>query len=305
VSPRGHFCRFLGIGLGGGRGKTTAVARLEVGPDRAQLVLAEARVRREHRGGGSPPHEGDAEGPFRDAVLLDYLDRWVDDDTVVAMDAPLTLPPCVACRLPCPGIEACEVPAVAWMRTHARTLSSRRGRRDPQKPLVSPYTQRPTEILLEHATLQPRETLGQGMGPLAARAAYLRRATSPRLRLNENLLEVHPRATLIRRFGPRVERESRRGETEATWGTRAHMLEELAGALRFDRVWPELVVRNVHVFHAVVSAFTGHGWAREGWSGPAQLLPEAADPDVRAAVREIEARWTVDGWIWVPPPAGA
>ncbi|MFO0636116.1 MAG: hypothetical protein U0168_25045 [Nannocystaceae bacterium] len=39
-------------------------------------------------------------------------------------------------------------------------------------------------------SVQPREALGQGTGPLAARAAFLRRRLSPRLRLHENLIEV-------------------------------------------------------------------------------------------------------------------
>ena len=36
-----------------------------------------------------------------------------------------------------------------------------RGRSDPQKPAVTPYTQRATELVLVGAGYQPRETLGQ------------------------------------------------------------------------------------------------------------------------------------------------
>lgn len=302
MSARGHFRRFVGISLGGGRGKTTAVARIELSERGASLVLAEARVRREHRGGGAPG-DSEAVGPFRDGVLLDYLARWVDEDTAVAVDAPLTLPPCVPCQLACPGIEACEVAAVAWMRDHATLLSKRSGRSDPGKPLVTPYTQRPTELLLEHATLQPRETLGQGMGPLAARAAYLRRATSPRLRLNENFIEVHPRATLIRLFGAEEEKGTRRGDTAATWAARKQLLEALAGGIEFDRVWPELVVRNIHVFHAVVCAFTVFLWASESWKGPDDLRADEEDEGVIEALDQLADRWLLDGWIWAPPRA--
>jgi hypothetical protein len=49
-------------------------------------------------------------------------------------------------------------------------------------------------------------------------------------------------------------------------------LGQLVEGLEYDRVWPDLVVRNVHVFHAVVSAFTAYFWAREGWTGPEDLL---------------------------------
>ena len=333
--------RFVGISLGGGRGKTTAVARLEFVPtsgdaqlaeqaaasrealdedtrrSRAEaqtrahapggsLVLAEARARWGQRGGGDVGDDADT-APFRDEVLVRWIDRWLDDATVVACDAPLTLPPCVRCQLACPGLENCTVPVVVWMRRNAGRLSLRRGRSDPGKPAVTPYTQRATELLLERATLEPREALGQGMGPLAARAAYLRRALSPRLRLHENLLEVHPRATLIRMFGGREERRTRHGTTEQTWQTRKRMLGQLVADLEFDRVWPDLVVRNVHVFHAVVAAFSSYFWAREGWRGPEDLLAEGrSDGDAPAlelahAVDELGDLWLEDGWIWAPP----
>ncbi len=299
---RARLRRFVGISLGGGRGKTTAVARLEARGD--QLTLTEARTRFGQRGGGEIEGGGATpEAPFRDDVLLDWFERWVDERTVVAFDAPLTLPPCVRCQLACPGIAACEVPVVAWMRRHGENLVIRTGRSDPGKPSVTPYTQRATELLLERATLQPREALGQGMGPLAARAAYLRRALSPKLRLHENLIEVHPRATLIRMFGPRDERRTRHGSAIQTWETRKRMLGQLVEGLAFDRVWPDLVVRNVHVFHAVVSAFTAYFWAREGWRGPEDLLVGASEDagELAKAVDELGDLWMEDGWIWAPP----
>lgn len=312
LGARAQFRRFVGISLGGGRGKTTAVARLELRD--GALTLAEARTRWGQRGGGEveapdPAHPaGDlGEAAFRDDVLLRWFDRWVDDATVVAFDAPLTLPPCVRCELACPGLDACTVPVVAWMRRHGDALVIRTGRSDPGKPTITPYTQRATELLLERATLQPREALGQGMGPLAARAAYLRRALSPRLRMHENLIEVHPRATLIRRFGSRAERRTRHGSATQTWDVRKQMLTELVEGVTFDRVWPDLVVRNVHVFHAVVSAFTAYFWAIQGWRGPEDLLPAAGEDagGLGQAIDELGDLWLTDGWIWVPPTAAA
>src|SRR5690606_24497942 len=154
--------------------------------------------------------EGDA--LFRDDVVVEYLDRWVDDATVVAINAPLSLPPCIQCQLPCPTMARCSVDVVAWMRTWAPRLLSR-GRSDPHKPAVTPYTQRATEVLWAATGVRPREALGQGTGPLAARAAYLRRTLSPRLRLHENLLEVHPRATVAILAGDEAERRCRHGES--------------------------------------------------------------------------------------------
>jgi len=38
----------------------------------------------------------------------------------------------------------------------------------------------------------PREALGQGMGPLTARACFLARALADRFTLNDSLIEVFP-----------------------------------------------------------------------------------------------------------------
>lgn len=314
TSPTRRFTRFVGVALGGGRGKTTAVARLErvdVAADQPPRVrLAEARLRHGHRGSGEEGGEGSGDPLFRDEVLVAYLERWVDDDTVVAIDAPLTLPPCIRCALACPGVQACTVPVVTWMRRHAPALHAAR-RSDPGKPAVTPYTQRAVDVLLTHVGLSPRESLGQGMGPLAARAAYLRRVLSPRLRLHENLIEVHPPATISRLFGAEVERRHRRSDSEQAWELRKRMLAALESCLAFDFVWPEVVVRSPHVFEAVIAALSAFLWAHEAWQGPSDLLPPApaaaADtvaPDpLKAAVEGLEDRWLEDGWIWVPPAA--
>ncbi|MCY1063325.1 DUF429 domain-containing protein [Nannocystis sp. RBIL2] len=314
TSPARRFTRFIGVALGGGRGKTTAVARLErveTEGDAPRVRLAEARLRHGHRGSGEEGGEGGGDPLFRDEVLVAYLQRWVSDDTVVAIDAPLTLPPCIRCPLACPGVQACTVPVVAWMRKHAPALHAAR-RSDPGKPAVTPYTQRAVDVLLTHVGLSPRESLGQGMGPLAARAAYLRRALSPLLRLHENLIEVHPPATVTRLFGAEVEHRHRRSDSEQAWELRKRMLTALEPMLAFDFVWPEVVVRSPHVFDAVIAGVTAFLWAHQGWQGPLDLLPaqsaaasETVTPDpLRAAIAGLEDRWLEDGWIWVPPAPG-
>jgi hypothetical protein len=313
TAPREGFRRFIGIDLGGGRGKNTAVARLEITKSVdgcVRLGVSEAKVRYGQRGtgqlsdepaGGRSARGGDA--LFRDDVLVDYLERWVDEHTVVAVDAPLTLPPCIRCSLPCPGVSECTVPVVQWMSRWAPQLR-RRGQSDRAKPSVTPYTQRATEVLWAAMGVRPREALGQGTGPLAARAAYLRRILSPRLRLHENLLEVHPKATLIRLVGSAMERRTRHGDAESVWNARKKVLSGLSEGIAFDYVWPELVVRNTHVFYAVVCAYTGFLWSRRRWRGPAQLRKPDTEPEqdvVREAANDLSDLWIEDGWIFAPP----
>src|SRR5262249_30173740 len=154
-----------------GKGKNTAVARLLL--DSAGGVRVEEVTAREPEGNG-------AAVPFYDRELLAYLCRF-SDEAVVAVDAPLTLTTCVRCREPvCPGLNACVDPTVVWMRTVGESLLTNGGGRN-GKPLITPYTQRATEVWLhKRAGILPRETLGQGMGPLTARARHLTRALEGR-----------------------------------------------------------------------------------------------------------------------------
>jgi predicted RNase H-like nuclease len=289
------FRTFIGVDLGGGKGKTTAIARLRLlsgpaGPD------GEAGVVLDDSGG---------EQPWYDERLIDYLLRHAGE-AVVAIDAPLTLPVCVRCTLPaCPTPPRCEVPVVRWFTERAN------GSRQNGKPVYTPYTQRATEVLLyEQDGILPRETLGQGMGPLTARAAYLRRALAGAYRLNENLLEVYPKATLARLFpdtepeagqvrpnrgiiykdgngriprgsGSRVARHYKRSGHALS--VRQQILESLPRLAFGPGQWREFALQSDHRLDAVLCAYTAYLWARDGWEMPADPIYEE------------------DGWIWFPP----
>jgi hypothetical protein len=268
-----NFLHVLGVDLGGGKGKKTALATLRIDPQEGATVVEIA------------PRAGAA--PLYDQALLTLL-RGFGDDTLLAVDAPLTLPPCLRCRVSlCPGQRDCVDGGVMQMRrtvaAHDAALD-RDGRRG--KPSITPYTQRATEVhLLYERGMTPREALGQGTGPLAARAAHLVRALTDRFRLNENLIEVSPKATLTALGFTRpykkhlLERE-----------TRAEVLEALSDELRFGPgVWRESCVQSDHLFDAVICAFTGYLWAKEGWQDQIAADGDGARPE--------------DGWIWVPPAA--
>ena len=271
---RRNFIHVLGIDLGGGKGKKTALATLRVDADGATVIEI-------------APRAGAA--PLYDAALIDAA-RSSGDGALLCIDAPLTLPPCLRCTVPvCPGQTECVDPAVIDMRALAAAAATAEADRDGRrgKPPVTPYTQRTTEVYLaHHLGVVPREALGQGTGPLAARAAHLTRALADRFRLNENLLEVYPKGTLAA-LGFSRPYKKHLHERE----TRAHVLEALSSDLRFGPgVWRELCIQSDHLFEAVICAFTGYLWARDAWTAPEQV---AAGGRLR------------DGWIWLPPMAAA
>lgn len=263
------FRSFLGVDLGGGKGKTTAVARLRSENGHVRVVEVGTR----HRPSGRY---------FYDDILGAYLMEHAAD-ALLAIDAPLTTTACVRCQLSvCQTLSACQDPTIAWFREQGSLLLAKNGARPNGKPATTPYTQRACEILLhaQHGIL-PRETLGQSMGPLTARAAYLRRALESKFRLGANLIEVYPKATLALLFGRSARRYRRHPDT---WLTRVQMLEALSEELRFD-TWREGCLQNDHCFDAVIAAYTGYLWARDGWQWP----------------EEHRAVFAEDGWIWFPP----
>jgi hypothetical protein len=293
---RDRYTTFVGIDLGGAKGKSTAVARLGLfDGDRRAAAVEEVRTR--FRG---------AE-PWGDDALVDYVTS-LGDGVVVAIDAPLTVPACVRCVRPaCPGYQGCEDPATVWLRTVGADLREQAMAADqdriaavpagavarvpppPPSRAMAPYTHRCTEVLLHYGhDLVPRENLSQANSPIAARAAHLRRVLAGRgFALNENLLEVSPRGTVHALFGGRRARGYKRDADP--WQTRAAIVEDLDATLRFapsSRLAREEVLRNDHCFDALLAGYTAFLWARDGWTMPdGETTPFAED-----------------GWIWIPPP---
>jgi predicted RNase H-like nuclease len=255
------FHTFIGVDLGGGKGKNTALARLALVHSGVQVL--------DYGTGGR-------DAPWYDDRLIAYL-REHADGALVAVDAPLTMPSCVRCTLPSyPTLDLCEVPIIRWFRGRGNGT-----RAAGKKPQYTPYTQRASEVLLheEHHIL-PRETLGQGMGPLAARGAYLRHALAGTHALDDNLIEVYPKATIAQLFSARVAGRYKRSAESPQ--TRLTILNELHDLSFAPGAWREHGLANDHKFDAVICAYTAYLW----WRG---RCVQPADEVVRD-----------DGWIWFP-----
>jgi predicted nuclease with RNAse H fold len=252
-----EFSTFIGVDLGGGKGKNTAVARLALDPAGVKVL---------DYGTGK-------DAPWYDERLIGFLRQ--QPDAVVGIDAPLSMPACVRCLLPsCPTQQHCDVPILKWFRERPQAAPR-------SKPRYTPYTQRASEVVLhEDFKILPRETLGQGMGPLASRGTYLVRALAGTHALNDNLIEVYPKATITRLFTPKVAGRYKRSAESPR--TRLDILNQLTDLTFAPGAWREDGLANDHKFDAIICAYTAYLW----WRG-------RCEPPTSDVVRD-------DGWIWFP-----
>lgn len=285
---RRSFTRFIGVDLGGGRGKTTAVAELRSGERGAEVIEVATRAAPRN------PATHDAAKPWTDESLVQRL-GVPSADMVIAIDAPLTQSACNRCERPvCPGMEECADPAVVWLRSEGRSLVRKVAvetangvtqlNGSTAQARLAPYTHRATEVVMTYGRgLLPASALGAANGAIAARANHLRkRLRNAGFELHTNLIEVSPAATIAALCGVRASRGYKRDADP--WQTRALILEQL-GDLAFgarSRMAREDVLQNDHCFDAVIAAYTAYLWAREGWTTPDGCFGE-------------------DGWIVSPP----
>jgi predicted nuclease with RNAse H fold len=194
--------------------------------------------------------------------------------TLIAIDAPLTLPPCLTCPSFCrgPGRGLCELRAAEAVWAVAG----------------NPVTERLTEVRLR-AELESGPLPAMRIAQIAARGVALaRRILAGGTRLGPpgavEVLEVYPYASLSRlgqgdiRLSPRA-----KGEDEDAFAAR--LLEGLA--THVDGVEDHSnVLLTTHVRDALVAAYTG-------WLSPDGLEQPPGDYNVAS------------GWIWLPKAATA
>jgi predicted nuclease with RNAse H fold len=253
--------RVLGIDLAGTSSDKTGYALVH-GDEHPELLEADLQPRAK-----SP---GQAEGQ-----LLELIDHFKVDR--LAIDAPLTLPPCLTCPTYCRGPDPnlCELQSARSMWEGGSNPVSRRPCEDEARAAVP--------------GLDPKPTMGLGI--ITARAVALvrkleNRGLPPASLVRGELLEVYPRATLARlgtqdsSLAPKADRESvadfcdrvASGLGGSTVGLRG--VDQLRSRLESSH----------DVIDAALSAYTG-------WLYPDGLEPPPKDFNVAS------------GWIWYPKPA--
>lgn len=213
---------YVGVDLGGAKGSTTGVA-----------LLKESRGR---------PTVFRLESPVGDAALLRAMLSHGRKLEVVAIDAPLTLPPCLRCGMDeCPGVEECDDPYAG--------------------SLESPYTQRHTEAWIKRELgIRPMPTMVLGM--ITSRGIHV----TKRLRSSgvRDVIEVYPKATLYslarseafggKRFASAIKGYKRK---RADISHIRYLTVKLSAHLDFGD-WLESCWEDHNLFDAVISGYTAY-----------------------------------------------
>jgi predicted nuclease with RNAse H fold len=236
----------LGIDLGGARMATTGWVLLQ--GDARPTVTGAGRL-------AKASTVADAE---------ESLARLIADASadVVAVDAPLTLPPCLTCPPYCRG------PSPAGCELQSSKLTWEVG--------GNPLTERLCEVLLrEELAAGPLPTMR--IGQIAARGVALARRLE---RGTARVIEVYPYASLHRlghwdaQLKPRAKGEADRDFTSRVVGGLARYIDGLCDTQAFA---------SPHVLDALVAGYTGWLWP-DGLESPPSDFNEWA------------------GWIWAPRP---
>lgn len=246
--------RFLGLDLGGARSARTSLAILESYPKERKIFLLDVQDRVIPQTVEPADHHIDF-----DSVLLERITASIQNPNdfrgILAINAPLDLPPCIFCtRKYCPMPAKCTVSEVVFMRQQ-------------NPPALIPYLHRPAEVwakkhlspeLPKDFRVDIEEALGSNRAPLASRFHFLRRHIPEVI-----FAEVWPKISIARL--------AISGVIPRKWATQFRTLEEGSEARaqiletiikRFDLFIYERDQKNLadhlSAFDAFICAFTAY-----------------------------------------------
>src|SRR3990167_4715063 len=104
---------FGGLSLAGGKRRGTSLVLISLDDQNSKLTITDIFG-----------NLGPTTTQSSDQVLLRVINKRGDHPSILGINAPLSLPPCITCQLPwCPGHETCKVNSIEWMRDAYLRLS--------------------------------------------------------------------------------------------------------------------------------------------------------------------------------------
>jgi hypothetical protein len=137
--------RYLGLELSGAKNNKTALSVLEYYPKEKKIFLLDIQDRISTPKALESDFSHSVTGLGSDDYLLHLLRETDEDLSILAVNVPLTLPPCfLTSRL--------EKQAVTWVHRFSKKIAKDRKIHPPE---FTPYTQRPVELWIRHQLMAP------------------------------------------------------------------------------------------------------------------------------------------------------
>ncbi|MCH2533072.1 MAG: DUF429 domain-containing protein [Bdellovibrionales bacterium] len=254
--------RFAGVSLTGGKTDKTSVAVIEYFPSEKKIFLSYLydNIKSDKQ-------------KSADQSLFELLNDTHKSVKHIAIDAPLTPPKCMRCRLKCPGYEVCKEPEIKWLRS----LYKKKNKQKNPKKIFTPYTERCVETYISTELEEPfirSHAMGANMAPLYARAHFLARRLG-----KKNFIEVYPKLSLWRMGRSlNIQKSYLRHHKHAVDGEniREVLLEKLSEknvAFLYDQD-RKIMIKHKHAFDAFICAMTALFNELDLCESPPQGFPE-------------------------------
>ncbi len=234
---------FVGICLGGAKKDTTSVAVLEYYPKEKKVFLRHIYS-----------HIKSTQKDSSDKLVYDFLEDSFSRIELVLFNAPLSLPQCMTCSLPCPGYEVCNQSHILWSWKFFHRYKKKRTK------IFSPYIERCSETYISKELDESFEispALNSNKAPLTARAHFLSRRLE-HVKNEEFLAKVSlwylGRSLKISKIRLRNYKSSFEGRE-----TRRLILDKISerGLIFFYEQDRRLMEKSHYNFEAFLGAFTG------------------------------------------------
>lgn len=257
---------YLGLYLGGIKKDKSSLLVLESYKGQKKLVIS--NIESKFRNAKTEA--------FPDEILKKQIKHY-KNIKAIGVNFPLQGPPCLTCKLTCPGVSKCEVPEVSWLVREYKKASKLSSTSDKDRKIPSPYSERGLDYLVANL-LEEKFPLEPAFGPTRS-AFYARGQFLMRGLKDYDFVEVFTKASLWRlglKYGLRKSVLRNFYRSEKSEEHRELFLNKLAADFFLYEEDKELLIENKFIFEALICALSAFSHAKkEVESFPKQVLKRA------------------------------
>jgi hypothetical protein len=244
---------YLGLYLGGIKKDKSSLLVLESFKGQNKLVIS------------------NIESKFKNAKVESYPDEILKKQIkhyknvkYIGASFPLTPPPCLPCKLKCPGVSKCQVTEVKWMVREYKKASKLTQASSKDRGIPSPYSERGLDYFIANL-LEEKFPLEPAFGP--TRSAFYARGQFLMKGLKDfSFVEVSSRASLWRlglKYGIRKSVLRNFYRSEKSEEHREVFLDKLEKDFFLYAEDKELLIGNKFIFEALICALSAYSYSKK------------------------------------------